>query len=366
MDKRKIKDLCKSISSNLQINKLEDNFGDYPLYGASGFVKGLDFYKIEKPYVSIVKDGAGVGRISFHEAKSSIVGTMQAFINNDDVDLKFLYYTLKSQHLGTSKNGSTIPHIYFKNYGENEINFYSLEKQREIASFLDSISSSIENKKNQATLLDELIKSRFIEMFGDVLKNDKNFETCPFGNYVNQMNIGPFGSDLKNDCFVPKELGYCMVYEQKHAIDKDMSVKSRYVNEEKYNHLKRFDIGPGDIIVSCRGTIGECFMLPKDAPHGIIHPSLMMLKPKDDVNHRFLVFLLEHILAEQNQQGSGVKMAIKATELAKIKTIKPSIEIQNKFINFVEQVDKSKFVVQQQIKDLQELLDKKMDEYFSE
>ena len=168
MDKRKIKDLCKSISSNLQINKLEDNFGDYPLYGASGFVKGLDFYKIEKPYVSIVKDGAGVGRISFHEAKSSIVGTMQAFINNDDVDLKFLYYALKSQHLGTSKNGSTIPHIYFKNYGENKINFYSLEKQREIASFLDSVSSSIENKKKESTLLDELIKSRFIKQEASV------------------------------------------------------------------------------------------------------------------------------------------------------------------------------------------------------
>ena len=90
----------------------------------------------------------------------------------------------------------------------------------------------------------------------------------------------------------------------------------------------------------------------------------MMLKPKNDLNHRFLVFLLEHILAEQNEQGSGVKMAIKATELAKISVIKPSINIQNDFINFVEQVDKSKFIVQQQIKELTDLLNKKMDEYF--
>ena len=366
MERKKIKDLCKTISSNLQINKLEDNFGDYPLYGASGLVKRLDFYKIDKPYVSIVKDGAGVGRIAFHEAKSSIVGTMQGFINNDNVNLKFFYYALKSQRLGTSKNGLTIPHIYFKNYGENEINFYSLSKQKEIADYLDSISEAIENKKQQISLLDELIKSRFVEVFGDVLENNKNFETCSFGDFVNQMNIGPFGSDLKNDCFVPKEKGYCMVYEQKHAIDKDMTVEARYVDEAKFNHLKRFEIGPGDIIVSCRGTIGECFILPDNAPKGIIHPSLMMIKPKDSINHKFLVFLLERILAEQNEQGSGVKMAIKATELAKIKTIKPSKELQDRFIDFVSQVDKSKFVVQQQIKDLQELLDKKMDEYFSE
>ena len=158
------------------------------------------------------------------------------------------------------------------------------------------------------------------------------------------MNIGPFGSDLKNDCFVPKEKAYCMVYEQKHAIDKDMSVEARYVNKEKYDRLKRFDIGPGDIIVSCRGTIGECFILPEDAPHGIIHPSLMMIKPKSSVNNRFLVFLLENILAEQNEQGSGVKMAIKATDLAKIKTIKPSKEDQDIFIHFVNLIDKSKFV----------------------
>lgn len=50
------------------------------------------------------------------------------------------------------------------------------------------------------------------------------------------MNIGPFGSDLKNDCFVSKENGYCMVYEQKHAIDKDMTVEARHVTKEKYEN----------------------------------------------------------------------------------------------------------------------------------
>ena len=180
-------------------------------------------------------------------------------------------------------------------------------------------------------------------MFGDVLSNTKEFAMCPFGEYVNQMNIGPFGSDLKNEDFVSEEEAYCMVYEQKHAIRKSLLVETRYVNEIKYNHLKRFDIGPGDIIVSCRGTIGECYILPENAPHGIIHPSLMMIKPKDTVNNNYLVFLLERILEEQEQQGSGVKMAIKATELAKIITIKPDRKLQDKFITFTQQIDKSKY-----------------------
>ena len=57
-------------------------------------------------------------------------------------------------------------------------------------------------------------------MFGDVLRSTKNFDMCCFGEYVNQMNIGPFGSDLKNEDFVSEEESYCMVYEQKHAIQK--------------------------------------------------------------------------------------------------------------------------------------------------
>ena len=201
-------------------------------------------------------------------------------------------------------------------------------------------------------------------MFEDVLRNSKNFQTCHFGEYVYQMNIGPFGSDLKNDCFVPKELSACMVYEQKHAIEKTLNVPTRYISNEKYSHLKRFEIGPGDIIVSCRGTVGECWILPEEAPKGIIHPSLMLIKPNDAVNHEFLMYLLERILSEQTQQGSGVKMAIRAKDLSKIVCIKPSREDQNHFIDFVHLVDKSRFVVQQEIKDLQELLDSKMEEYF--
>lgn len=182
-------------------------------------------------------------------------------------------------------------------------------------------------------------------MFGDVLRNDKSFDTCMFGDYVEQMNIGPFGSALKNSCFVTSDQAYCMVYEQKHAIKKDAFLEPRFINIDKYRELKRFEVCAGDIIVSCRGTIGECYLLPKGAPNGIIHPSLMMIKPKASVNNSFLVFLLRSILAEQNTEGAGVKMAIKATELSKISTILPPRDVQDEFILFTERIDKSKFIV---------------------
>ena len=207
----------------------------------------------------------------------------------------------------------------------------------------------MEKQKQQLEKLDELLKAKFIEMFGDIFNNTRNFATCPFGKFVNQMNIGPFGSDLKNDCFVDKSKSFCMVYEQKHAIGENINIDVRFINKEKYNKLKRFEVESGDIIVSCRGTIGKCFLLPKNAPKGIIHPSLMMIKPKKTINNNFLLFLLREILSRQNEKGSGVKMAIKATELEKIETINPPKEIQDKYINFVEKIEKIKYRIKKQI-----------------
>ena len=365
MEYKKINELCVPFSSNISINKLEGNTGEYPLYGAAGFVKNVDFFLADKPYISIIKDGAGVGRIAIHKEKSSIVGTMQGIYPKENINIKWLYYVLKNQQLDKNKTGVTIPHIYFKDYGKNVVKVVEIDEQIKMVECLENIECQIMLKQKQLIKLDEVVKSQFIEMFGDVLTNTKDFEMCCFGDYVTQMNIGPFGSDLKNEDFVTEDESYCMVYEQKHAIQKSLELETRYVNELKYNKLKRFDVGPGDIIVSCRGTIGECFILPNDAPNGIIHPSLMMIKPKNIVNNRFLVFLLEHILVEQTEQGSGVKMAIKATELAKIKTIKPKRCLQDQFINFVQQIDKSKFLIKKQIELLREILEIKMDEYFN-
>ncbi len=251
-------------------------------------------------------------------------------------------------------DGSLSPRVKWENLKNYTFELPPLTEQKKLAEVLWAISDTIQAYQDLLTKTEELVQARFTELFGNIFDNPKGFQTCRFGDYVRQMNIGPFGSDLKNDCFVSKEDGYCMVYEQKHAIDKDITVEARYVTEQKYWQMMRFDIGPGDIIVSCRGTIGKCFLLPEDAPHGIIHPSLMMIKPKDTVNHEFLLFLLENILKEQQEQGTGVKMAIKAAELAKIVCVAPPRQLQDEYVAFVNQADQSKSALQTAITSLQE------------
>ena len=270
--------------------------------------------------------------------------------DSKQLNREYLAWFLRSDSFvnwaATKTAGAKMPRLGTKELLSKEIPLPDLPTQQRIADTLDKVSEGIEVCRKMLGELDLMVKAKFVEMFGDVFDNPKNFEMRLFGDYASQMNIGPFGSDLKNDCFVSKENGYCMVYEQKHAIDKNILVEARYVTEEKYQQMKRFDIGPGDIIVSCRGTIGKCFILPDDAPHGIIHPSLMMIKPKSTVNSTFLLFLLESILKEQQEQGTGVKMAIKASELAKIKCITPPRELQDSYVMFISQINKSKLTIQ--------------------
>ena len=270
--------------------------------------------------------------------------------DSKQLNREYLAWFLRSDSFvnwaATKTAGAKMPRLGTKELLSKEIPLPDLPTQQRIADTLDKVSEGIEVCRRMLGELDLMVKAKFVEMFGDVFDNPKNFEMRLFGDYASQMNIGPFGSDLKNDCFVSKENGYCMVYEQKHAIDKNILVEARYVTEEKYQQMKRFDIGPGDIIVSCRGTIGKCFILPDDAPHGIIHPSLMMIKPKSTVNSTFLLFLLESILKEQQEQGTGVKMAIKASELAKIKCIAPPRELQDSYVMFISQINKSKLTIQ--------------------
>ena len=264
-------------------------------------------------------------------------------LDNQQVDPIFLKSCLDSiqTDIDAEAHGSSQKGIYLNQVEKIPVLVPDLPIQKEFSSFVQQVDKSKVIAQKAAEKYEQLVKSRFVEMFGDITINSKSFPTICFGDFTKQMNIGPFGSDLKNDCFVPENEGYCMVYEQKHAIDKDLKAEKRFVNKRKYEQMRRFDVGPGDILVSCRGTIGKCVLLPKDAEHGIIHPSLMMIRPKDDVNPAFLLMLLEKILETQNEKGSGVKMAIKATELSKIKTINPPKPLQDRFIEFVHEVNKS-------------------------
>lgn len=280
---------------------------------------------------------------------------------------KFYFNKLLTTRLKKHKNeanGSGIKMaISATSLGKELFPVPTLEEQQEIAETLDKLQSIITHRRTQLEKLDLLVKARFVEMFGDSSKY--NIEQLK--NNVEEMFIGPFGSALKSEYFVDEKDAYCMVYEQKHAIQKTLNLPTRYVDKEKYNELKRFTVLGNDIIISCRGTIGEIYSIPKDAPMGIMHPSIMKIRlNKEKYRNLFFTIMLEQYMQNSmtKAKGSGVKMAVTATELGKEFFIVPSIEEQKTFENFVKQVDKSKATVQKALDEAQLLFDSLMQEYF--
>ncbi|MBS1573142.1 MAG: restriction endonuclease subunit S [Bacteroidetes bacterium] len=162
---RKLGEIAVKKSSNISANSLEENHGEYKVYGASGLLKLIDFYKEIEPYIAIVKDGAGVGKLFLCEEKSSVLGTLDILKNKEMSDLKFLYYLLSTLDFSKFMTGSTIPHIYFKDYSNEIIGLPAHEEQQKIASFLSTIDTKIDTETQLLQKLEEQKRFLLQQMF---------------------------------------------------------------------------------------------------------------------------------------------------------------------------------------------------------
>jgi len=224
------------------------------------------------------------------------------------------------------------------------------------------LSGIIDKKNEQLKELDNLAQATFYDMFGDLVHCTPN---AKIKDVVCEMFIGPFGSSLKTDCYVDEDKGFCQIYEQKHAIKKTIDIPSHFIDEEKYNSLKRFAVSGGDYIMSCRGTIGELYRLPKDAPLGVIHPSLMKIRINEDtISPVYFEWFLSKIMKEQKTNGGVIKMAITAKSLKEIGMYIPPRPEQEDFANKIEAIEHQKSLIKQSIQETQTLLDATMDKYF--
>jgi type I restriction enzyme S subunit len=164
-EKKKLGEVALKKSSNIAANKIEDNFGDYIIYGASGVLKRIDFYEEENDYISIIKDGAGVGRIFYCAGKSSVLGTMEIIKPKIELHTYFLFCLLNNIDFVKYVTGSTIPHIYFKDYSKEICEIPSIKEQTKIANFLSAIDEKINHTQKQIEKTEEWKKGLFQQMF---------------------------------------------------------------------------------------------------------------------------------------------------------------------------------------------------------
>lgn len=160
-----LKDICTNAVSDLIQGELEQCSKGYPVYGANGYIQDISFYHQSKPYIGIVKDGSGVGRSSIYPAYSSILSTMQYILSKDDNDIFFINNLLETLDLTQYINGSSIPHIYFKDYCNENITIPDIKEQRLIASYFQSLDTLIQATSKQLASLKQIKAASLQSMF---------------------------------------------------------------------------------------------------------------------------------------------------------------------------------------------------------
>ena len=344
-----LEDVCEKKSSNLMQKDLRLGTGEFPIYGASGLLGYVDFFQQNEEYVAVVKDGAGVGRAMLLPAKSSCIGTMQYLIPKEGVLSHFLYYAIESMNLAKYNTGATIPHIYFRDYKKETLPRLGLNEQEEIVAVLDKLAETIRKRRGQLHFFDDLVKSQFIEMFGDPEINQHGFDKVTVNDVCAAIVRGPFGSALKKDFFVEKSSKTYKVYEQKHAIQKSATIGTYYIDETKFKELKRFECKPGDFLMSCSGTMGELYQLPADCERGIINQALCKFTLNDKIVPVFFLTYMSQTIGNLETKGSGIKNIAAVSYVKAMPVILPPIDLQNEFALFVERTDKSKIPFEMEV-----------------
>lgn len=360
-----LKDLCKKASSNIAQKDLDGHTGEFPIYGASGLIGYVDFYKQEKPYIAVVKDGAGIGRVMSLPAKSSVIGTMQYILPNDDVDAQYLSFAMENMNLAKYFSGATIPHIYFKDYCTEKLPKYSEKEQKQISAVLSKVTELISLRKQQLAKLDELVKARFVEMFGDPVYNEMHWETKRLIDICRTIVDCPHSTPH----YTTKDTGYKCIRTSAVKKNKILWEKVECISKQEYEErIKRKRPEKGDVIYTREGAIlGIAAVIDRDYNVALGQRSMLLSLDIYQCTPCFLSMAMnfDSFLGKALGGVSGsASPHINVGDIKALEIIAPPIEIQNQFSTFVEQVDQQKQTVQESLKKLELLKKALMQEYF--
>ena len=359
-----LKNLCQKASSNIAQKDLEGHEGQYPIYGASGLIGYVDFYKQENPYVAVVKDGAGIGRVMCLPEKSSVIGTMQYILPNEGVNVHYLAFAMEHMNLAKYFSGATIPHIYFKDYGKEKLLERTEKEQKSIAEILSKMDSLISLRKQQIAKLDELVKARFVEMFGDPVANIANW---PIERLEKHLTIIG-GYAFKSDGFRAKGIPVLRI----GNINSGYFQPTNMVYWHDDSTLERYKMHPGDLVISLTGTVGKndygnVCILGNDYSEYYLNQRNAKLELNETLNGIYLSELLKFPQIKGRLTGisRGIRQAnISNKDILSLPILIPPISLQKQFAAFVERVERQKQTVQQSLEKLELMKKALMQEYF--
>jgi type I restriction enzyme, S subunit len=307
---------------------------------------------VSKSNIKLTKAGTLLFSYKLSIGKVAITGkdlytneAIASLIIKDNVALlpEYFYYTMRdldySATSDSAAKGKTLNKAKLK---ELQIPLPPLPVQQKIAAILDAADLHRQKTKTLIEKYDQLTQSIFLEMFGDPVKNEKGWEIGRLPEMVkserHSIKRGPFGGALKKEIFV--ESGF-LVYEQQHAIYSDFSRGRYFIDRSKYEELSGFKVKPGDLIISCSGTIGKIAEIPVGAQEGIINQALLKLSLNSEkINNQFFIFHFSHKRFQDVlfgvSRGTGITNFPPMGVIKDIPFIVPPIKLQNEFANHIK------------------------------
>lgn len=311
-----------------------------------------------KDTIMIALTGATAGKVGYLNFEACGNQSITGILPTKSFKPLFLFYYLQYKRNDILHDcvGGAQPHIsqgYVKNL---LIPNYSIQKQEEISKVLESIKNVIDESKDEINKYDELISTQFNKMFGDTTIKEKT----KLKYLTSKITDGSHNP--------PKGIGYSeyiMASSQNIFDVLDLS-NVRYLTKEDFNiENKRTDVQNGDLLFTIVGTIGRSHIIKDEKI--VLQRSVAVIKPLNTINSTYLKYFLSSSDGESqiNKKMHGVaQMGLYLSDLKEIDIYVPNIDEQIAFEKFVNQIDKLKMLIQQRINLYQELLDKKMNEYF--
>lgn len=311
-----------------------------------------------KNSVLICSEGGSAGKkIAFNTKDICFGNKLFAFEAGKDVEPKFIYYfylTNFFSRLFQGQMNGLIGGVSISNFKNIEIPLPPLSDQKRIIKTLDEVFKKLEKAKNisEKNLQNskELFESSLAKIFVDLRKNGK-YEK--FGNLCKFVR-GPFGGSLKKTIF--KKEGF-VVYEQQHAIYNQFQDVRYFIDEKKFNEMKRFELFPGDLIMSCSGTMGKIAIVPSQIKRGIINQALLKLTPSKKILGEYLKYWMQ-----SSDFQDGLKIYSKGAAIKNVVSVKILKEIEIPFTEVSNQktIIKKLDQLSEQTKNLELIYQKKI------
>lgn len=345
--KVKLADVCEILDNKrIPITASDRKTGIYPYYGANGVQDYVDGYIFDEDLVLLAEDGGNFGS---KDKPIAYRVSGKCWVNNHahvlrplkNIDVDYLCYSLMFYDVNKLVNGATRKKLNKSEMLKMEVPLLELEEQRQIVKKIKRLENIIESRKKQVDLLDLLIKSRFIEMFGDPVTNPNQFPKVALSELAD-IKIGPFGSLLHKEDYI--ENGHPIVnpshiIEGKIAIDTSLTISNK-----KYMELESYQLHVGDVVLGRRGEMGRCAVVLKNGL--LCGTGSMIIRTKGEVTADFIQKIISFPTFRKSIENMSVGQTMPNLNVPIVSNffvIKPPIEVQKEYYAFIDKIVKSKF-----------------------